>query len=167
MFVTMSLLFCLNLYPKEYKKPIRVYVSMVADLFHYGHVAFLKQAKEFGDYLIVGIISDEEVAPYKRKPILTQEERIKTISGCRYVDEVVPNSPLCVTKEWIEKHRIDIVVHGSDFDESKLETYFKDPVEMGIMRVVPYTAGISTTMIIERIKQRILQNRLPKYYLNY
>lgn len=83
-FVTISLLFCLNLCPKEYKKPIRVYVSMVAYLFHYGHVAFLKQAKEFGDYLIVGIISDEEVTPYKRKPILTQEERIKTISGCRY-----------------------------------------------------------------------------------
>jgi cytidyltransferase-like protein len=39
----------------------RVYVDMVADLFHYGHVNFLKQARQFGDYLLVGIHSDKVV----------------------------------------------------------------------------------------------------------
>lgn len=149
------------------KKKIRVYVSMVADLFHYGHVTFLKQAKEFGDHLIVGLISDEDATPYKRQPIFTLEERARTIIGCRYVDEIIPKAPLCITKEWIEKHHIDIVVHGDDFDKEKMTSFFKDPVKMGIMRIVPYTPGISTTMIVARIKQRFLQNRMPIYNLNH
>ena len=37
---------------------IRVFADMVADLFHYGHVEFLKQARALGDYLLVGICGD-------------------------------------------------------------------------------------------------------------
>ena len=48
---------------------------MVADLFHYGHVEFLKQASAFGDHLLVGIHSDEAVQANKRIPILSMEER--------------------------------------------------------------------------------------------
>lgn len=43
----------------------RIYVDMTADLFHYGHVNFLKQASEIGDYLIVGVHSDQTVENYK------------------------------------------------------------------------------------------------------
>ena len=71
----------------------RVYADMVADLFHYGHVEFLKKARELGDYLIVGIHADEILEDYKRKPILTMEERIISVAGCRYVDEVLPSAP--------------------------------------------------------------------------
>ena len=46
-----------------------VYVDMVGDLFHYGHVEILRRAKEKGDKLIVGVHSDETVMEYKRKPI--------------------------------------------------------------------------------------------------
>ena len=46
-----------------------IYCDMVADLFHYGHVNFLKRCKQLGDYLIVGIHSDSDVESYKRKPI--------------------------------------------------------------------------------------------------
>ena len=54
---------------------------MVSDLFHYGHAEFLRKAKSFGDYLIVGVISDEDTTPYKRKPILNLEERVKLLNG--------------------------------------------------------------------------------------
>ena len=74
----------------------RVYVDMVADLFHYGHANFLKQAKQLGDHLIVGIHSDEVVKEYKRSPVMTMEERVETVSSCRYVDEVVANAPLVI-----------------------------------------------------------------------
>ena len=60
----------------------RVYVDMVADLFHYGHANFLRQAKQFGDHLIVGIHSDEVVKEYKRTPILNMKERVDTVSSC-------------------------------------------------------------------------------------
>lgn len=125
---------------------------MVADIFHYGHVNFLKQAREQGDYLMVGIHADEVVMTYKRRPIFTMEERIQSVAGCRYVDEVVPNAPLSMDREWIKRHNIDLVLHGDDFSKELEELCYKTPIELGIYRTVGYTPGISTTEIIARIK---------------
>ena len=54
----------------------RVYVDMVGDLFHRGHVELLRAARGFGDYLIVGVLSDANVSAYKRVPVLTCKRRI-------------------------------------------------------------------------------------------
>ena len=130
----------------------RVYVDMVADLFHYGHVEFLKKARALGDYLLVGIHSDDVVAFYKKgRPILTMEERINSVAGCRYVDEVVPNAPLTVDRSWIDLHDIHLVAHGDDSTKEQLEYMYNVPIGMGIFRTVPYAVGISTTEIIRRI----------------
>ncbi len=59
---------------------IRVYADMVADLFHYGHVEFLKKARALGDYLLVGIHGDDVLVSYKRRPILTMEERVASVA---------------------------------------------------------------------------------------
>ena len=130
---------------------IRVYADMVADLFHHGHVAFLQRARALGDFLLVGIHADDVVMSYKRRPILTMEERVKAVRGCRYVDAVIPNAPLVVDRAWIARHRIDLVVHADDLDEDEMDHLYRAPREMGIFRTVPYTHGISTTEIIERI----------------
>ena len=76
----------------------RVYADMVADLFHAGHVEFLRRARELGDELVVGIHSDETVAGYKRAPVMTMAERVRVVAACRHVDEVVPDAPLSVTR---------------------------------------------------------------------
>ncbi len=125
---------------------------MVADLFHYGHVNFLKQASRHGDFLLVGIHADETVESYKRNPILTMEERVASVEGCRYVDEVVPNAPLEITREWIDKHKIDLIIHGDDVAPEVRDAWYGVPIEMGIYQSVGYTAGISTTELISRIK---------------
>lgn len=135
-------------------KPIRVYVDVVGDLFHAGHVQFFKQAKEYGDILIVGIHGDEACISYKREPILTLEERATSIKACRYVDEVILNSPIGITEEWIKEHNIDLVIHGDDFTEEKKNSQYAVPIRLGIFRTVPYTEGISTTEIISRIQSR-------------
>jgi len=136
------------------KKKVRVYVDMVGDLFHYGHVKMLKQAKSMGDELIVGINSDKDVASYKRVPYLTMKERMKSAKGCRYVDEVIGNVPLKVTKEFIKKHNIDLVIHGDDWPVEMLNDYYKDAIELGKFKTVPYTKGISTSDIIRRVQAR-------------
>jgi cytidyltransferase-like protein len=128
---------------------------MVADLFHYGHVNFLRQARKHGDYLLVGVHADETVMSYKGRPILTMEERVASVEGCRYVDEVVSNAPLNIDRAWIEQHNIDLIVHGDDFSSEMEELCYKTPIEMGIYRSVGYTAGISTTEIIARISAKI------------
>ena len=130
----------------------RVYVDMVADLFHYGHVGVLRQAREHGDYLLVGIHADETVMSYKRRPILSMEERVASVGGCRYVDEVISNAPLTIDRAWIDRHSIDLVLHGDDFSSEMEELCYKIPIEMGIYRSVGYTPGISTTDLIARIR---------------
>jgi glycerol-3-phosphate cytidylyltransferase len=125
---------------------------MVADLFHYGHMNFLKQARTHGDFLLVGIHTDEAVTVYKRRPIFSMEERVASVEGCRYVDQVVPYAPLTIDREWIEKHDIDLVMHGDDFSSELERLCYKIPMEMGIYSTVGYTKGISTTEIISRIK---------------
>jgi cytidyltransferase-like protein len=131
----------------------RVYADMVADLFHAGHVEFLRRARELGDELVIGVHSDETVASYKRAPVMTMAERLPVVAACSHVDEVVPDAPLIVTREWIEEHRIDLVVHGDDLDEQSLEHMYGVPRELGILRLVPYTPGVSTSELIERIRR--------------
>jgi len=132
----------------------RVYVDIVGDMFHAGHVAFLKQAKSYGNYLIVGILADDVVQGYKREPILSLEERVKVIEACKFVDEVIVAPPLRLTDEMIDRLKIDFVVHGDDFNKDLLEDQYGVALRRGIFRAVPYTSGISTTQIIKRIVDR-------------
>jgi cytidyltransferase-like protein len=143
-------------------KPIRVYVDVVADLMHAGHVEFFKKAKAMGNYLIVGVLSDADVASYKRTPILTLEERVAAVQACRYVDEVIAAPPMRVDEKWLKEHQIDFLVHGDDFDEKTMEWWYGAAMKMGIFRSVPYTKGISTTNIIKRITDRNLGNPPPQ-----
>ena len=131
----------------------RVYTDMVADLFHYGHIEFLKRVKELGDYVLVGIVADDVASAHKRTPIQTMEERILSVAACRYVDEVIPNAPWVFNPAWIERYSIDLVAHGDDYSDDEIQRYYKRPKELGIFRAVAYTKGISTTEIIRRCKE--------------
>lgn len=132
----------------------RVYVDMVGDLFHPGHVELLRQARSFGDWLIVGVLSDDVVAAYKRRPIMTLNERVAVIRACRYVDEVVPNAPDVVTAEFLEEHDISLVVHGDDVSDQAVETLYGDVVAAAKLRLVQREPGVSTTEIIRRVQDR-------------
>lgn len=132
----------------------RVYVDIVGDLFHAGHIAFFQKAKALGDYLIVGVLADESVEEYKRMPVLTLAERVKVIEACSLVDEVVVAPPLRLTEKMIRELKIDYVVHGDDFNQDLLEDQYGAALKAGIFRTVPYTPGISTTDIIHRIVDR-------------
>lgn len=147
-------IFCLFLFTVGLQAQTRVYVDIVGDLFHAGHVEFFKKAKGFGDYLIVGILADEVVEEYKREPILTLDERVKVIQACRLVDEVIIAPPLRLTDEMIRDLKIDFVVHGDDFNKDLLEDQYGAALKAGIFRTVPYTPGVSTTAIIRRIIDR-------------
>ena len=125
---------------------------MVADLFHPGHVRFLNSARALGDYLIVGLHSDKVSEDYKRKPILTLEERVTMVSSCRYVDQVIPNAPLLITKEFMEEYDIDLVVHAHDESEDEFyKEYYLYPDSIGKFKRLDYNKGISTTEIIDKI----------------
>lgn len=130
---------------------MRVYCDMVGDLFHYGHVNFLKEAKKIGSYVIVGLMSDNEAEAYKRRPILNIEERKREIEGCKYVDEVIIDCPCPITEEFMRKHKIDYVLHGDDYSEEDIEKWYSVPKRQNKLKLVPYTKGISSSEIIDRI----------------
>lgn len=131
---------------------IRVYTDMAADLFHVGHLNLIKRAKEHGDYLIVGIHSDSDIAKYKRKPIIPDVQRYQIVEACNYVDEVIRCAPLLMSKEFILENKIDVIVRGDDITEAHLKQQAA-AIEMGIMKYLPRTEGVSTTDIIDRIRE--------------
>jgi cytidyltransferase-like protein len=135
----------------------KVYVDMVGDLFHEGHVELLKAARACGDYLLVGVLSDQVVSAYKRRPIMTMEERLAVIQACRYVDEVLPEAPDVVTSEFLKIHEIALVIHGSDISEEVIEVIYKEPLREGKFKTVQRMGAISTTEIINRIRTRYCQ----------
>ena len=126
---------------------------MCADLFHYGHVNLLKDAKKLGDILIVGIHSDSTIESYKRKPIMNMKDRITVVEAYKYVDEVIPDAPLVITQKYIMDNNINVVAHAHQESENKKYSYmYKIPYELGIFRRLEYTDNISTTDIINGLK---------------
>jgi cytidyltransferase-like protein len=129
----------------------RVYVDMVGDLFHAGHVALLREARRHGDWLVVGVLSDDTAASYKRRPIMSLTERVAVIESCRYVDEVIEDAPFRVTEDFLDEHAIDTVVHGDDLSAEGAESLYGPAVAAGRFAYVQRTGGISTTQLIQRV----------------
>jgi ethanolamine-phosphate cytidylyltransferase len=129
----------------------RVYVDMVGDLFHAGHVELLRAARAHGDYLIVGVLADETAAAYKRTPIMTLEERVAVIEACRYVDEVITDAPFQIDDAFLLEHDIATVVHGDDLSPAGAEAVYGAARAAGKLEYVPRTRGISTTDLIQRV----------------
>jgi rfaE bifunctional protein nucleotidyltransferase chain/domain len=133
-----------------------VYVIGVFDLFHSGHVRLLQRAKALGDKLIVAINGDDMVAQYKRRPYLNEDERLEVVQSCRYVDEAFIIREFD-NKEYIIRHGINVIVHGDDWKgDSYLQQIRVTPEfvqEHGVeLTFLPYTSGISTSDLINRIK---------------
>ena len=61
------------------------YTYGVYDLFHIGHINLFKRIKENCDKLIVGVHNDEQVMTYKKKPIISYDDRLEIIKSCKYV----------------------------------------------------------------------------------
>ncbi|HWB23107.1 MAG TPA: adenylyltransferase/cytidyltransferase family protein [Gaiellaceae bacterium] len=141
-----------------------VYVDMVGDLFHAGHVRFLQHARALAEEradgrdvkLVAGLMGDEAAGSYKRRPVQPLVERMIVVGACRYVDEVVGDAPMPVDDPFLDAHAIDLVVHGDDMAEDRLAYWYAAPLARGIFAVVPYTreidgAAVSTSELIRRV----------------
>lgn len=130
----------------------------VFDLFHRGHLEAIKKVRiEAGieGTVIIGIVSDTDANSYKRWPIINEKDRVEIVSNIKDVDKVIFPCPMYVSKEFIEKHQIDLVVHGfadnNDFEKQK--EFFKNIIDIGKFKVHEYYKGSSTTEIIKKIKE--------------
>lgn len=106
-----------------------------------------------GDRLLVGITPDDDAATYKRRPVLSNAERIDAVRALEIADDVFLSPCMrigWITDEFLDSHGIDIVVYGS----IGWEEYFKVAIERDILVRLPYSEGINTSEIITRIRDR-------------
>ena len=107
----------------------KVYMCFSTDMIHSGHIEIIKKAEKLGD-LIIGVLSDEAVASFKRFPLLPFEERKVLFENIAGVSGVVEQKTLSY-KGILTELRPDIVVHGDDWKEG-----FQKPVRTEVIRIL-------------------------------
>ncbi|MEK7019014.1 glycerol-3-phosphate cytidylyltransferase [Bacillus sp. FSL R9-9410] len=120
----------------------RVLTYGTFDLLHYGHINLVRRAKDLGDYLIVGISTDEFNALKGKESYFKFEERKMLLESIRYVDLVISENTWEQKIEDIIKYEIDVFVMGDDW-EGKFD-FLKEYCEVVYL---PRTEDISTTQI--------------------
>lgn len=133
-----------------------VYTGGTFDLFHAGHVEFLRRCSELGS-VVVSLNTDEFIEEYKGKPpVLSYADRRDVLLACRYVDSVVPNTGGPDSRIAIDSVMPDLVVIGSDwarrdyYTQMAFDQDWLDQRGIGLC-YIPYTQGISSTAIKERM----------------
>jgi ethanolamine-phosphate cytidylyltransferase len=141
-----------DLIDRDKRENIRVWTDGCFDMVHFGHANACRQAKLLGDYLVVGVHSDEEISKHKGPPVFNQEERYKMVRGIKWVDEVVEDAPYVTTLETLDKYNCDFCVHGDDITLTAdgVDTYHLVK-QANRYKEVKRTQGVSTTDLVGRM----------------
>jgi len=129
-----------------------VFTNGCFDILHRGHIMYLSQAKELGDYLVIGLNSDSSVKILKgpSRPVNNQEDRALMLAALEFVDAVIlfeEETPL----KLIENISPDILVKGGDYIPENIVGYDHVMQHGGQVKVLPFVTGYSTTNLIEKI----------------
>jgi HAD superfamily hydrolase (TIGR01450 family) len=133
------------------------YLPGVFDLLHHGHINIIDKTANACDITIIGIHTDEFVAHYKRRPVQTENERLEAVRnyfGSRiHALEIVGSNHL----EVIKKYGVTHIFHGTDWELTSYKKqirYYEDGLDkLNIsIELIPYTEGISTTMIVSNLE---------------
>ena len=136
---------------KSNKEQVIVFTNGCFDIIHSGHLDLLKEAKSYGDKLIVGLNSDKSVSKLKgpERPIIGQSERKKILSALKFVDEVIifnEENPL----KLIKKLKPSILVKGADYTKEQVVGGAFVESYGGEIKLVKLTKGKSSSKIINK-----------------
>jgi len=128
----------------------KVYIGMCADFIHHGHMNIIKEACNYGE-VIIGLLTDETIASYKRVPVLNYESRKVVIENIVGVSEVVPQNTLSYVEN-LMSIKPDFVVHGDDWKTGPQRATRQEVIDTlklwgGTLIELPYTEGISSTKL--------------------
>jgi len=133
-----------------------VWTNGCFDLLHAGHIRYLRQAKELGDLLIVGLNSDRSVAQWKspERPFVPQEYRLEVLAAIRYVDYVIlfdERSPIRL----LRLLQPDVYVKGGDYTIDTIDQAERRVVEGygGSIVILPKVEGLSTSDLARRVSE--------------
>jgi len=133
----------------------KVYIGMSADIVHPGHLNIIKEGAKLGK-VVVGVLTDEAIASYKRLPYLDFEQRKLIVESLKGVEKVIPQTTLDYGPNLIME-KPDFVVHGDDWKEGVQQVTRQNVINTisewgGKVIDIPYTKGISSTKLNERVK---------------
>lgn len=131
---------------------IIVYCYVVGDILHKGHIEYLKNARAFGDKLIVGVLTDKAVMEKKPKPVMSFGERFDLIRNLKWVDVVIAQntySPLANVKAL----RPDILVEATDHKKQPANEFMRSIG--GRILAMPYYPNHSST----KVKNKVMETR--------
>lgn len=126
----------------------RVITYGTFDILHYGHINLLRRAKSLGDYLIVGLSSDQFNAIKNKQSFFDYEQRKQILEAIRYVDLIIPENDWEQKRSDIINLNVDIFTMGNDW-EGKFDS-LKDICEVVYLKRTP---EISTTQLKNRLKK--------------
>ncbi|MBT2730627.1 glycerol-3-phosphate cytidylyltransferase [Bacillus sp. ISL-75] len=112
------------------------------DLLHVGHINILRKSKELGDFLIVGLSTDEFNIEKNKKAYYSYQDRQLILESIRYVDHVIPESCWEQKIQDVIDHNIDVFVMGDDW-----KGHFDFLRRYCEVVYLPRTTGISTSKI--------------------
>lgn len=139
---------------------LKLYTGGTFDLFHAGHVEFLRKCSELDAEVIVSLNTDEFIEKYKGSaPVMSYDERKAVLEACVYVDKVIQNMGGADSKRAINFVNPDIIAIGSDwarkdyYEQMQFDQDWLDAHDISLM-YIPYTQGISSTDIKRRLSKR-------------
>lgn len=127
----------------------RVITYGTFDLLHYGHINLLRRAKQYGDYLIVALSTDEFNLLKGKKSFFDYEKRKQLLEAIRYVDLVIPESSWEQKIDDVKTYHVDTFVMGNDWT-GKFD-YLKEYCDVVYLERTP---EVSTTMIKEQLNKK-------------
>jgi rfaE bifunctional protein, domain II len=134
------------------EKKIFVFTNGCFDILHPGHIRYLWEARNLGNYLLVAVNTDSSVKKLKgqSRPVFGELSRAEMLAAFEFVDGVVlfeEDTPYSLIKKLIP----DILVKGGDWPDEKIVGYDIVKESGGIVRNIAFQVGFSTTSIIDKI----------------
>jgi len=157
----------------------KVYISLIADVLHAGHIRVLKKGAELGE-VIVGLYTDKACGELNDVPYLDYEKRKEVVENLKFVSKVIPQDSASY-KENLLKLKPDFVVHGDDWKSNYKKKYRDEVIEIlkewgGELVEIPYSqdiveeeidkekkrVGITTGLRLKRLRQLLNAKPLIK-----
>lgn len=141
------------------------YASTIGDLFHAGHIAYLREAKNYCDYLIVGIVDDPTIdRDWKNKPVQSMLERYIQIASCTYADCVIPLSHEQDLRDSLLLLQPDVRFVGEEY---KGQVFTGSDIEGIKIIYLPRKHSFSSTDVRKRVytaeKSKLDTNTISKF----